>query len=680
MPSPSSSLNPSLYADVVVPRHINRTFTYAVPPALRPAIRTGSLVQVPFGSSLLQAVVVGLAAAPPRGAMARSIRHFRDVAAVLDASGSDGLTPELLDLTRQIADYYLAPWGQCLRLVVPPATKPARRAKPGRSHGAIPATPPESLPPELPDVPAAWRPSLETPADGTPPPASLIVAPLAHRLAGYLLAAGRALVQGRSALIVSPDTARAALMARRARQEWPEQVALFHSGLSPAARAEAWREMQSGRLRIVVGTRSAVFAPLPSLGLICVDQEDDASLKEEQEPHYHARDVARMRAAQHQARLILGSSHPSLETWQDCGSRALTWHPPAPDIQVVDMRRQPYGTLLSMDMVDGIRAALDAGSRAVLFLNRKGFSPALLCRDCGQALRCPDCTVALTYFRKAANLACRYCGLALPLPDVCPACQAARLEPVGSGTERLEDVLRRQFPGAVITRLDRERARTPAKAEALRQEAAAGRWDLLIGTRMLFQGSPLPPVGFVGIPQADDGLHVADFRAAEHAYHALRDAADLALPAASGGRVIMQSHMPDHHAVAAMTGGRPALFYEQELIFRQALGYPPAAHLISLRVSGKEAGRVQQAAKRWARLLLAAIAAGGPGRHAQTTVLGPVPAGHAQLRGRHRWQLLVKAGQADAGREAVKTTLDKLESAHKNGLKFEVDVDPVEML
>ncbi|RJQ48778.1 MAG: primosomal protein N' [Gammaproteobacteria bacterium] len=471
-------------------------------------------------------------------------------------------------------------------------------------------------------------------------------------------------------------------MARQARQRWPDQVALFHSGLSPAVRTEVWREMQSGRLRIVVGTRSAIFAPLPSLGLVCVDQEDDASLKEEQEPRYHARDVARMRAAQHRARLILGSSHPSLETWQDCGeSRALTWQPPAPHIEVVDMRRQPYGTLLSTGLVDGIRAALDAGSRAVLFLNRKGFSTALLCRDCGQALRCPDCTVAFTYFRKAATLACRYCGLSRALPDVCPACQAARLEPVGSGTERLEEMLRRQFPGAVLTRLDRERARTPAKAEALRQEAAAGRWDILIGTQMLFQGSPLPPVGFVGVPQADDGLHVADFRAAERTYHALRDAADLALPAASGGRVVVQSHMPDHHAIAAVAGGLPALFYEQEMIFRQALGYPPSAHLISLRVSGQEAERVQQAAKRWARLLLAAIAAGVPGRHAQTTVLGPVPASHAQLRGRHRWQLLVKAGQADAGREAVKTTLEKLERTdRKGGLKFEVDVDPVEML
>jgi primosomal protein N' (replication factor Y) len=255
---------------------------------------------------------------------------------------------------------------------------------------------------------------------------------------------------------------------------------------------------------------------------------------------------------------------------------------------------------------------------------------------------------------------------------------------VGAGTEKLEEMLRRIFPQAVIIRLDRERARTPAQAEALRREAAAGRWDILIGTQMLFQGDPLPPAGFVGAPQADDGLHVADFRAAERTYHALQDAAGLARPCPSEGRVLLQSHMPAHHAIAAVAAGRPDLFYGPELAFRQALGYPPAAHLISLRVSGKDADAVQQAAKRWGKLLLSSAASAGAADGtavAQTTVLGPVPATHAQLRGRHRWQLLVKTGEVERAREAVKTTLDKLEGkSRKSGLKYDVDVDPLEMV
>lgn len=674
-----------LFADVLVPRHINRTFTYAVPPGLREAIRIGSLVKVPFGASLLQAVVVGLTAAPPRGALVHAVKRFRDVAALLDGTGAEGLTAEFLELSRQVADYYLAPWGQCLRLVLPPPVAPStRRRKAGADSAASRPPAQEAVGLEaLPALPASqdWPGSAQ---EHIQAPFRLIQGPLPYRLAAFLEAGGQALAQGRSVLIISPDIAQAEFIAGHARRHLTAPLTLFHSGLPPRVRSEAWRELQAGGARVLVGTRSAVFAPMPALGVICVDQEEDAALKEEQEPRYHAREVAGMRARQRDARLLLGSAHPSLETWQACGGRpALVGAPPPPQIDLLDMRQQPYGTLLSQPMLDGVRNAVEGGARALLFLNRKGFAPALLCRDCGQALRCPACTVALTYFRKTARLGCRYCGLSQPLPDVCPACQAPRLEPIGSGTEKLEEMLQRAFPQATILRLDRERAQTPARAEALRREAAADRWDILIGTQMLFQGSPPPPVGFVGVPQADDGLHVADFRAAERTYHALLDAVSLARPGLSEGRVLLQSHMPEHHAIAAVAAGRPDLFYEQELAFRQALGYPPAAHLISLRVSGKEAGAVQQAAKRWSKLLLASTTATGAADGtdlAQTTVLGPVPATHAQLRGRHRWQLLVKTGEAEAGRRAVRATLEKLEGkGRKSGLKYEVDVDPLEM-
>lgn len=671
----------SLFADVLVPRHINRTFTYTVPQGLRAGIRIGSLVQVPFGASLLQAVVVGLTASPPRGALIRAVKHFREITALLDGAGAEGLTAELLALSRQVADYYLAPWGQCLRLVLPPPVAPLTRRKKAGAVGA-PAQDPGATE-ALPALPAS-RDWLGPAQDQVPPPFRLIQGPLPHRIAAFLEAGRQTLAQGRSVLIISPDIAQAEHLAGQARRRLTAPLTIFHSGLAPRVRAEAWRELQAGGPRVLVGTRSAVFAPMPALGLVCVDQEEHPSLKEEQEPRYHAREVAAMRARQHHARLLLGSAHPSLETWQACGGRpALACATPPPQVDLLDMRQQPYGTLLSQAMLDGIRNAVEGGARALLFLNRKGFAPALLCRDCGQALRCPACTVALTYFRKTARLGCRYCGLSQPLPDVCPACQAPRLEPIGSGTEKLEEMLQRVFSQAAILRLDRERAHSPARAEALRREAATGRWDILIGTQMLFQGSPPPPVGFVGVPQADDGLHVADFRAAERTYHALLDAVSLARPGLSEGRVLLQSHMPEHHAVAAVAAGRPALFYEQELAFRQALGYPPAAHLISLRVSGKEAGPVQQAARRWSRLLLSAATAGAADRMAvaQTTVLGPVPATHAQLRGRHRWQLLVKTEQAESGRRAVKAALEKLEGKErKSGLKFEVDVDPIEML
>ncbi|MGH7473720.1 MAG: replication restart helicase PriA, partial [Candidatus Methylomirabilales bacterium] len=406
-----------------------------------------------------------------------------------------------------------------------------------------------------------------------------------------------------------------------------------------------------------------------------------------------AREVAWIRARQHDAVLLLGSAHPSLETRSAMEPLNLdVWGETAagPAIQTVDLRRLPQGTLLSEPLIAGISAALEARTGAVLFLNRKGFAPALLCRDCGISPRCRQCSVALTFYRRAAHLACHYCGASFPLPDTCSACGGARIEPVGFGTERVEEEIRRLFRHARIGRLDRDIARTPAQAEAIRRLAAAGELDILIGTQMLFQGPPLPPAGFVGIPHADAGLHLPDFRSAERTYHALLDAVALARPGDAGGKVVIQTYLPTHHAIAAVVNGNADLFLDQEMAFRKALGYPPFAHLIHLRVSGKNLGRVREAAQQWVVALRAAIpreraAEGVPTGSEHATddimILGPIPSPVAQLRGRHRWQLLVKSGNAQAVRQAVQDSLEKLERERgRSGLKFDVDVDPVEMV
>nr|MBI3614403.1 primosomal protein N' [Nitrospirota bacterium] len=573
-----------------------------------------------------------------------------------------------------------------------PQTKVRRT---GRGRTLAPAEPDRSAALPLLPLPSRWEEQFLTAFKDGAHQILLLQAPWADRIAGYLRAAEEALSRHRTVLIISPDTARAAAIAGAARDRWGEQVALLHSNLTPTAREAAWHRIQAGQVSVVVGTRSAVFAPLASPGLICVDQEDDQALKEEQEPRYHAREVAKLRAGQHGALLLLGSAHPSLESWQAMadstrGERMLSWPAgqPAstglPATYVIDLRQTPYGTVLSQSMLDGIKAAVEAKAGAILFLNRKGFASALLCRDCGNAPQCPQCSVSLTYYRQSATLACRYCGTATPPPDTCPTCQGARLEPVGSGTERLEEMLRRLLPQASIARLDRDQVRTQAQADRLRAEVLAGKWDILIGTQMLLQGFPLPSVGFVGIANADAGLHAADFRAAERTYHALLDAVSLAKPADEGGTVLIQTSLPSHHAITAAAQHNPALFYEQELISRQTLGYPPFAHLISLQVSGTQAGAVKQAATRWAKLLHHATPATpkpASGDPEPVTILGPVPAQHAQLRGRHRYQLLVKAVSAEQARQTVKATLDEMERMKgKSGLRFDVDVDPLEMI
>ena len=669
---------PPSFADVIVPRHLHRTFTYGIPASLRSQIRLGSLVRVPLGPSTVPGVVVTMSSeGPPLPATTRAtLIRVRDILAVVNEPADAVISPDILDLTRQVSDYYLAPWGQCLRLILPVLpgareTPPGRRASQARQTptAASPATDSlQLLPPVAPPWWSRFQDALAAPRQET----FLLEGSLSNRWATLLHAAGIVLERKGTVLIISPEIRRAAALAALSLTRWPDRVAQIHSDLPPALRAREWRRIQTGAADIVIGTRSAIFAPLRAPGLICVDDEDDSSLKEEQEPHYHAREVAAMRARQHSAVLLLGTAHASVETRQHSGTEHAHSQVSAP-VHLIDLRQSPPRMLLSEPMLAGIRAALEAGTGAILFANRKGFASALHCRDCGASPACARCSVSLTLYKRADRLTCRYCGAVQPVPDICPACRSSRIEPVGSGTERLEEELRRLFPDARIGRLDRDTARTSEQAARFRNGIAAGELDILIGTQLLFQGMPAQPVGFVGIPYADAGLHRPDFRSAERTYHALRDAVGLAR---TDGLVVLQTILPDHHAIASVAEGDPARFYEQELAFRRALGYPPFAHLISLCVSGKTDAAVRTAAERWA----AAVKEHGKKNAGTVTVLGPIPASVERVRGRHRRQILVKSADADAARQSVKATLEKIEAGKEHrGLKFDADVDPMEL-
>lgn len=670
----------SAFADVIVPRHLHRAFTYGVPGSLRSRIRVGSLVRVPLGPSTVPGVVVALSSAPlqlPVNAHAIPVR-VRDLLAVVDESADAAVPPDVLELTRQVAEYYLAPWGQCMRLILPAmpgarATVRVRRTSHDRQEPSqsVAATGSVQLPPA---VTPPWWPRFQQALGANRHDAWLVEDSLPRRWALLLHAAEEVLARKQTVLLISPEIRRATALAALSLRRWPDRVGQLHSELSPAARAREWRRIRSGTADIVVGTRSAVFAPLCALGLIGVDDEENTSLKEEQEPHYHARETAMMRARQHGAILILGTAHPSIETWQHVGARQTdAAAPPRAAVSLADLRQSPPRTLLSEPMRAGIRRALEARTGAVLFANRKGFASALHCQDCGASPSCARCSVSLTLYKRASRLACRYCGAAQTVPDTCPSCHSSRVEPVGTGTERLEEELRRLFPGTRIGRLDRDTARTPEQATRLRTGIAEGQLDLLIGTQLLFQDMPVHPVGFVGVPHADAGLHRPDFRSAERTYHALRDAVALAR---ADGQVVLQTALPEHHVIAAIAQGNPARFYEQELEFRRALGYPPFAHLISLCVSGKTEAAVRAAAERWA----VAVKEQGRKSAGQIAVLGPIPASVERVRGRHRWQILVKSPDGDSARRSVQATLEKMEGGKEHRrLKFDVDVDPVEL-
>jgi primosomal protein N' (replication factor Y) len=670
----------TLYADVIVPRHIAKAFTYVVPASLGQTLAVGRLVLVPFGQTMLEGVVISLSHRPPVGMKAG---HLKEICSLAEGARDAELSPAQLDLCRAIAEHYVAPWGQCLRLVLP-RNAGARAVKPDALRRSVKPTDIEEdrgepsgrylLAEQLPEQDPIWIARVSDCFRADRAKKLVLRAPWEHRVSRLVGAIQQARAAGKTAIILSGEIARV---------EW---LSCLLSGLTKlpvtviAASPESkhWIQTQDGAPSVVVGTRAAVFSPLRSIGLIWVDGEEDPAFKEPQEPRYHAREVAWMRAEREGALLVLASAHPSLESLFDPAVETYAVPPePArrPAVELVDLRSEPGGTLFSRKLVEAMREAVENEAGILLFLNRKGYARTLMCRDCGWMPRCPTCAVVLAYSREASSLICRYCGGRDSLPHSCPLCGASHLNPVGDGTERVEAEARRLFPQAKIARLDGDRLRRAAAVRDLWNGVRSGRWEILIGTQALFQREPLPHRGLVGILQADSGLHVPDFRAAERTYQLLDEAISFARPASEGGRVILQTRLPAHHVVQAALSADPHRFYEEELAARRLLNYPPACNLAALSVSGKDPREVEMAAKQWRSRLEETM-----GGEATMTVLGPVPATGRRPKGHHRHQILAKGTDRALLCRRIEESVVGMEREYRKGrIKFVVDVDPIEM-
>ena len=759
----------ALFADVIVPRHLAGPFTYTVPLSLRSTLRIGHRVLVPFGRSILQGAVIALSHILPQDLDRARLKEIRSL---LTGGPATDVASNLFQLSRQVAEQYVAPWGQCLRLVLPPAPKPraqvshyelteqgqaalaarepcsvkaraflARLSKKpsvllrlSRSSGrgdllhnlkvrgwvvevqTLPSasTAPLVRPkrqanrdnsvitaPFIPDPAMPWVEPLFEALRGQGPSRVLVQASWTDRLRLLQQAIRLVLDRRQTVLIIVGEAERAQWVAGLIRDdETGISPVCFHSGLSDQVKADIWDQIHRQVVRLVVGTRSAIFLPLTAIGAIWVEGEDDTALKEPQEPRYHARDVAWLRAQDEQTALVLSSSHPSLETKAAMEQRGIFLRklmPPdsRPNVQVVDLRNHGRGTVLSQPLVRAIEQAIGRRAGVLLFLNRKGYAGALVCRDCGQVPRCPACRVALMYSRQAARLLCSYCGNGAPIPETCVSCSGPRMQLIGEGTERVEEDVKRLFPQAAVIRLDGDTMRRPAQADTLWQRVEQGEWDIIVGTQLLLRRGPLPTMGLVGIVQADAGLNIPDFRSAERTYHTLLDAVSLAGSAGAGGQVIVQTYLSSHHAIQAVTENDESVFLSEELSHRTTLGYPPSVYLIALLVSGTNEKMVRDAARAWAVRLTACTspyvaretdAAKTPwtaqsiGRPDRLTVLGPVPSPAPRLRGRYRWQILVKSSEREAGLEAVRITVKEMERTYqRRAIKFDVDVDPIEM-
>jgi primosomal protein N' (replication factor Y) (superfamily II helicase) len=693
-----------LFADVIVPRHLAGPFTYIVPLTLQPTIRIGHRVLVPFGRSLLQGAVIALSQTLPQSLDRARIKEIRSL---IQEEAPTDVSSRLFQLSRQVAEQYAAPWGQCLRLMLPPA--PKKRSQDQPLISTAPFVPPvrqtdQSNPgitaPFIPDTSTSWAGPLFEALRCQGPSRILVQASWGGRLRLLQDAIRLTLEQRKSALIIVGEAERAQWIRDSiCDHETGISPVCFHSGLSDQVKAEIWDRIHRQIVRVVVGTRSAIFLPLAAIGVIWVEGEEDAALKEAQEPRYHARDVAWLRAQDEQAVLVLSSSHPSLETRAAVGQRGVVVRQSIPreerpTVQVVDLRDHGHSAVLSQPLAQAIEQAISRRAGVLLFLNRKGYAGALVCRDCGLVPRCPACRVALMYSRQAGRLRCSYCGSSAPIPETCVSCSGPRMQLIGEGTERVEEDAKRLFPRAAVIRLDGDTLRRPAQAEALWRKIEHGEWDILVGTQLLLRRVALPRMGLVGIVQADAGLSMPDFRSAERTYHLLLDAISLADSATNGGQVIVQTYLSSHHAIQAVAQNEESIFLREELSYRQALGYPPTVYLIALLVSGSDEKMVRDAAAAWVVRLTACSApsvarpvaadnvpstAESIGRPDRLTVLGPVPSPVSRLRGRYRWQILVKSLDREVGVEAVRVTVKDMERTYqRRSVKFDIDVDPIE--
>ena len=491
--------------------------------------------------------------------------------------------------------------------------------------------------------------------------------------------------QARTVLVIAPNINQSTRLVAYLRHSVKHPIGEFHSGLSDKQRFQHWQAIKQGHYPVVVGTRSALFLPLPSLGCVWVEHEEDSAYKEDPSPHYHAREVARKRAALDNAVLVLHTPYPTLETvhrFANDDESPRTFAGRTNPIQMVSLQETAFGTLFSDALQNGIEQALARGGGIVVYHNRKGFSSSFTCRDCGTAPQCPRCRISFSL--RQSQMQCPYCGQAEPIPAACPACSGTRLEPVGFGTERLEEELQRLYPHATIGRYDGNTIRSESAARRIREQFSQGTIQIVVGTQLLFQASPLTPVRCVGIPYADAGLHVPDFRSSERVFHHVQQTVDLLTPGLSGSAII-QTRLPSHPVMHAIGQQQPKLFYDHELAFRRLVGYPPFGHLIQLHVSGQEATETEETAKIWrqhlTRQLAQMIARGEMKRDEQDAILGPLASPGTKPRERSRYHLLVKVADDAAGRTLVRRTLELMtQKKTYRHMKFGVNVDPLEIV
>lgn len=699
-------------AQVALPVALPRPLSYSIPPELEGRARPGHRVRVPlrgrtvFGFILDRCPLEDLTEFPP-GTDLRAIEAL-DPEPVL-------LNPPLLRLAKWVSRYYMAPIGMALEAAVPRSV-----ARPPRgmttSVLATEATGGAGIRPTAGERPVTCR--------GSASPIVLNSAQvravkritravesregrtfLLQGVTGsgktevYLHAAQAALSRGHGVLLLVPEIALGTQVVRWVRERFGDLVAEYHSQLRPAERRRAWWDARVGRARMVVGARSAVFTPVADLALVVIDEEHEPSYKQGETPRYHGRDTALMRARIEGAVAVLGSATPSLEsrTNAEQGKYERLLLPervdakPQPEVTLVDLRSTGPAGLegrsglrvvaagdmapqepLSEYLLERLRRALAEGDQAILFLNRRGFSTSVQCRDCGYVFECPRCSVVLTHHRSDKRLRCHYCNYTLRDLESCPQCRGTSFSFSGVGTQRVEAALAHHLPQARVLRMDRDSTRKRGVLPAMIEAFERGEADILLGTQMVAKGFDFPRVTVVGVINADREMGLPDFRGQERAFQLLTQVAGRAGRGKKPGEVIFQTCLPDHHVIAAAGQQDFNLFYKQEMEERRPLGYPPHRRMANVLFDGPDEAAVMRRATGEADRLASA-----PG----LVLLGPAPMPLSRLKGQYRWHLTLISSNVKRLTEALAQVVERAQrSRGGDRVRVQVDMDPVSML
>ncbi|MDR2633613.1 MAG: primosomal protein N' [Treponema sp.] len=673
-----AAVPPVRYVDMVFDLPLHQVFTYQIDP--KGASAFGKRVMAPFGRHECLGYIIEERAEAPQGLAPEAIKTVRrvvDSAPLFDREG--------LALAQWIAGYYLCSLGQALAVMIPSGRRTGTYSTFADIEDEMTQRFPELSPEQQAALASILASFQEAPLKAVPSAAAGCRLLYLYGITGsgktevFLRAAEQVLQAGKSVIYLVPEISLTHQTVEAIRSRFGSIAATLHSGMSPSARLTEWVRIQSGEIRIVVGPRSAVFAPVRDLGLIIMDEEQDGSYKSGNTPRYHARQVAMHRCSVTGSCLVMGSATPSVEAWKlmeegTIRRLSLTRRLAGGSLPAIEQVSLAHTQgCLTRELKDEIRKTAQMGRQSILFLNRRGFAYFYHCRACGYELTCRHCSVSLTYHKSKGRAICHYCGYQTPPPKACPQCGSLEAGYTGFGTELIEEEVRRTFPDLRIYRADADTTSRKGSLEETLTLFKAGSFDILLGTQMVAKGLNFPAVRLVGVISADTGLHLPDFRAAERTFSLIVQVAGRAGRYFPDGRVIVQTLRPQDPIIIRACTLDLEGFYAAELAQRKVLGFPPYTRLIRFTIRSKEESRADRAIENLATLASLLLPA-----HAD--MLGPAECPIGIIGGNYRRQLILRGPSMRDLHQAARTILTRYETGKDSRVYLEVDVDPVSLL